>query len=449
MKTKPLPLALPLALLLLLTSSTVGHGQSIEDNWHQWRGPNANGVSPTAVPPVSWSEDENIKLKVAIDGQGTSTPIIWGDKVFVLTAIKTGQKDASIPDPKDQPKTNFFDIKRPNEQRAFVVICLDRNTGKEIWRDTAVTKIPHEGAHNDNDFASASPTTDGHRVYCWFGSAGLFCYDLNGKKLWERELGEAKVGSSLGEGCSPVLHGDKLVIVRDHSHQGSIEALNTMTGETLWRKDRKEDNAWATPLVIEHSGKTQVITVASDFVRSYNLDNGEIIWQCSGLTGNVTPCPVVDGDHAICMSGYQGYAAIAIPLTETGDISGTEKLRWTTDRGTPYVPSPVLYDGLLYINQSNQAILRCLDSTTGELTFGPQRLGELSNIYASPVGAGGHIYYVGRNGITIVMKRSPEFEPVGTNALDERFDASPAVAGRQLFLRGETHLYCIEDAREE
>lgn len=436
-----------MVLLFFLTSKAIAQDNSFAENWHQWRGPNANGVSMTADPPVLWSEDKNIKWKVAIDGEGTSTPIIWGDKVFVLTAIKTDEKDPSIPDPKDQPKTNFFDIKRPNNKHAFVVLCLDRNTGKEIWRDTAITKIPHEGAHNDNDFASASPTTDGERLYCWFGSAGLFCYDLNGKKLWERELGEARVGSSLGEGCSPVIHKDKLVIVRDHSHKGSIEVLNAATGETLWRKTRDEDNAWATPLVLEHSGRTQVITAASDFVRSYDLDSGEIIWQCSGLTGNVTPCPVVDGDFVICMSGYQGHAAVAIPLTETSNISGSEKLRWTTDRGTPYIPSPLLYDGLLYINQSNQGILRCLDSKTGEVVFGPERLNGVSNIYASPVGAAQRVYIPGRDGATFVLKHSGTFEPIATNQLDERFNASPAVVGRNLFLRGEQHLYCIEESR--
>ena len=436
-----------MVLLFFLTSKAIAQDNSFAENWHQWRGPNANGVSMTADPPVLWSEDKNIKWKVAIDGEGTSTPIIWGDKVFVLTAIKTDEKDPSIPDPKDQPKTNFFDIKRPNNKHAFVVLCLDRNTGKEIWRDTAITKIPHEGAHNDNDFASASPTTDGERLYCWFGSAGLFCYDLNGKKLWERELGEARVGSSLGEGCSPVIHKDKLVIVRDHSHKGSIEVLNAATGETLWRKTRDEDNAWATPLVLEHSGRTQVITAASDFVRSYDLDSGEIIWQCSGLTGNVTPCPVVDGDFVICMSGYQGHAAVAIPLTETGNISGSEKVRWTTDRGTPYIPSPLLYDGLLYINQSNQGILRCLDSKTGEVVFGPERLNGVSNIYASPVGAAQRVYIPGRDGATFVLKHSGTFEPIATNQLDERFNASPAVVGRNLFLRGEQHLYCIEESR--
>ena len=406
--------------------------------------PDATGVSTTANPPVTWGEDENIKWKVAIEGQGTSTPIIWGDKVFVLTAINTGVKDPSIPDPEDQPKTNFFDIKQPNAQHAFVVLCLDRNSGKEIWRQTATTKIPHQGAHNDNDFAPASPTTDGKHLYCWFGSAGLFCYDLQGNKIWEKKLGEVKVGSSLGEGCSPVLHEGKLVIVRDHAGQSTIEVLDAKTGKNLWKRERDEGNAWATPRIIQHSGKTQVITAASGFVRSYDLNTGEIIWQCSGLTGNAIPCPVVEGDYVICMTGYQGYSAMAIPLTETGDISDSEKILWKKERGTPYVPSPLLYEGLLYYNQSNQSILTCLDSKTGEVAFGPERVGELSNIYASPVGAGGRVYLTGRNGTTLVLERGRKYKVNALNKLDERFDASPALAGNQLFLRGAKHLYCIE-----
>ena len=432
------------ACLLLIAIPMPAFGESFADNWHQWRGPNATGVSPTADPPVAWSEKENVKWKVAIEGQGTSTPIIWNAKVFVLTAINTGVKDPSIPDPEDQPKTNFFDIKQPNAQHAFVVLCLDRNTGKEIWRQVATTKIPHQGAHNDNDFAPASPTTDGKHLYCWFGSAGLFCYDLQGNKIWEKKLGEVKVGSSLGEGCSPVLHEGKLVIVRDHAGQSTIEVLDAKTGNTLWKRERDEGNAWATPRIIQHSGKTQVITAASGFVRSYDLDTGDIIWQCSGLTGNAIPCPVVEGDYVICMTGYQGYSAMAIPLTETGDISDSEKILWKKERGTPYIPSPLLYEGLIFYNQSNQAILTCLDAKTGEVAFGPKRVGELSNIYASPVGAGGRVYLTGRNGNTLVLERGPEYKVMALNKLDERFDASPAIAGNQLFLRGAKHLYCIE-----
>lgn len=434
------------ACLLLLMLQVFSLGESVDENWHQWRGPDGTGVSQTALPPVEWSENENVKWKIAIDGRGTSTPIVWQDKVFLLTAIDTGVKDPSIPDPADQPKTNYFDIKRPNTQHAFVVLCLDRNSGIELWRRVATTKIPHDGAHQDNDFASASPTTDGEYLYCWFGSAGLFCLDLEGNRVWERDLGEVAVESSLGEGCSPVLHDGKLVIVRDHAGQSSIEVLEARTGESLWKRERDERTAWATPCVVERGGMSQIVTAASGWIRSYDLDSGDLLWHCSGLTGNVIPCPVIDGDYVICMSGYQGYAAMAIPLTETGDISGSEKILWKKDRGTPYIPSPLLYDGLLFYNQSNQSILTCLNSKTGDVVFGPERIGQLSNIYASPVGAAGRVYITDRGGKTLVLRRSRELEVLAENQLDDRFDASPALAGRQLFLRGSEYLYCIEAA---
>ena len=413
-------------------------------NWHQWRGPEANGVSRTATPPIEWSEGENIRWKMPIDGNGSSTPIIWDNKVFLLTAIDTGKVDPSLPKPEDQPE-RVFGIKYPNTTYRFAVLCLDRKTGKELWRRTATERIPHEGHHGDNDFASASPTTDGERLYCWFGSAGLFCYDLDGNRLWDRDLGKAYMGASLGEGCSPVVHDGRLVIVRDQQRQSAIEVLDARTGEMRWKADREEPNAWATPMILHHSGKTQVVTAASNMVRSYDLSDGEIIWQCSGLTGNVIPSPVVDGDVVYCMSGYQGCALLALPLSATGDISSSDAIVWTRSRGTPYVPSPLLYDGKLYFSQSNQAILSCLDSKTGDEIMDRTRLSGISRIYASPVGARGRVYITGRNGTTLVLQRSEELKMLATNKLDDQFDASPALAGNQLFLRGSNFLYCIVD----
>jgi len=414
--------------------------------WHQWRGPEANGVSRTATPPIEWSEGKNIKWKVAIDGNGSSTPIIWGNKVFLLTAINTGIVDPSLPRPEDQPD-RVFGIKYPNTTYRFVVLCLDRDTGKELWRKTATERIPHEGHHGDNDFASASPTTDGQRLYCWFGSAGLFCYDLHGKKLWDRDLGRAYMGASLGEGCSPVVHDGRLVIVRDQQRQSTIEVLDAKTGETQWKADRDEPNAWATPRVLKHSGKTQVVTAASNMVRSYDLNDGRIIWQCSGLTGNVIPSPVVEGDVVYCMSGYEGYSLLALPLSVTGDISGSDKIVWTKRRGTPYIPSPLLYDGMLYFSQSNQAILSCVDSKTGDTIMDRTRLPDISRIYASPVGADDRVYITGRNGTTLVLQRSKELKVLARNRLDDQFDASPALAGNQMFLRGSKSLYCIAEEK--
>ncbi len=439
-----------LALCCCLFNPCESRGQSFDQlkpaNWHHWRGPGATGVSKTAKPPLRWSEDTNIQWKAALPGNGTSTPIIWKDRVYLLCVIDTGKVDPSLPKPGDQPK-RVFGITFPNTVQQFVVLCLDRKTGKEIWRRRAGEGIPHEGHHGDNDFASASPTTDGERLYCWFGSAGLYCYDLEGEKIWERNLGKAHMGASLGEGCSPVIHDGRLVIVRDQARQSSVHVLNAKTGKTLWEKKREEPNAWATPVVVRHSGRTQVVVPASKMVRCYDLENGKIIWQCGGLTGNVIPSPVISGDLVCCMSGYQGYSLLALPLSAKGDISKTESIAWSKNRGTPYVPSPVEYDGMLYFTQSNRNILTCLASQTGDVIIDRTRLPGLSNIYASPVGADGRVYFTGRSGTTLVLKRSKKLEVLATNKLDERFDSSPSLAGNQLFLRGRKFLYCIAERK--
>lgn len=415
--------------------------------WHQWRGPLATGVSPTAEPPLEWNAEKNIQWKMPIEGEGNAAPIIWGEKVFLLTAIDTGKVDPDRPKPEDQPKRPFG-IKFPNTFHQYVVLCLDRNTGKELWRKTAAEKVPHEGHHGDNTFASCSPTTDGRRLYAWFGSAGLFCYDMDGDLLWKRDLGPVSTRLSFGEGSSPVLHGNRLVINRDHEGQSYVIVLDAETGDTIWKKNRDEQSAWATPLVVEAAGKTQVITSASNRVRSYNLENGDLIWECGGQVGNVTPCPVAADGRVYCMSGYRGSAAIAIPLDAEGDITDSKEVIWSLERGTPYVPSPVLADGVLYFNQSNNAILSAVDAKTGEIVIKRTRMDEIRNIYASPVSAAGRVYFVGRDGTTLVIDQAREYKVLAVNKLGEDVDASPALAGNQLFLRGKKHLYCIAEEEE-
>lgn len=433
---------------LLFTASILaaplGHAQSVADNWHQWRGPENNGVSRTANPPIEWSEEKNLAWKVEIGGNGTSSPIVWGDKVFITTAVNTGEIDPSLPKLEDQPE-RVFGIKHPNTSYQMTVLCFDRNTGNELWRKVAKTLVPHEGHHRDASFASASPFCDGERLYCWFGSGGMYAYSLDGEKLWERDLGRAKVGASLGEGSSPVVHDGKIVVVRDHAGQSTIEVLDAKTGKPIWKKDRDEKNAWATPAIAEHKGVTQVITTASNKVRSYNLETGEIIWEATGLTNNCTPCPIVDGEVVYCMSGYKGYALLAIPITDKGDV--TASVRWKVERGTPYVPSPVLYDGLLYFTQSNQNLMSCVDAKDGSRVIERDRLPGLGGIYSSPVGAAGRIYMTDRKGTTLVLERGRETKALATNQLDDHFHASPALAGKQLFLRGMRFLYCLEEGR--
>ena len=242
-----------------------------------------------------------------------------------------------------------------------------------------------------------------------------------------------------------MVHDGRIVIVRDHARQSYIEVLDAKTGETRWKADRDEPNTWATPLVVKPSGKTQVITTGSNKVRSYDLKDGKIVWTCGGLTGNCIPSPVREGDVVFCMSGYQGYSVLALPLSATGDISGSKDIVWSRRRGTPYVPSPLLYDGMLYFNQSNQAILSCLDSKTGDAIVERSRLPGISRIYASPVGADGRVYITGRRGATLVLARSKELKVLATNNLDDTFDTSPAIVADELFLRGRRSLYCISD----
>ena len=412
-------------------------------NWHQWRGPEASGVAPHGDPPVEWDQSRNMKWKVAIPGQGKSTPIIWGNRVFVTTAVNTGKVVEGVPKPEDQPQRQFG-IKFPNTLFRFVVMCLDRETGKTLWEQTAVEELPHEGQHGDNSHASATPMTDGQFVYVSFGSRGVYCYGLDGQRKWQKKLDNVSTRLSFGEASSPVVHGDVVLLTRDNETDSRILALDAKTGETRWEAQREETSAWATPLVVEHGGRSQVITNASRRVRSYDITDGKVLWECGGQVGNVTPSPVLFGDQVICMSGYRGSAALSLPINASGDITNSERIAWKFDRDTPYVPSPLLYGDLLYFNKLNNGILTLLDAKTGRPILEQTRLQGLSNIYASPVGAADRVYFIGRDGTTLVLKKSATLEILATNNLDDLIDASPAITGKQLFLRGQRHLYCLE-----
>ena len=415
-----------------------------ESNWHQWRGPTANGTAPHANPPTHWDEKKNVAWKVPIPGRGSSTPIVWEGRIYLLSAVETDRVNPNLPQPEDQPD-RLFGIKFPNRFYKFVVICVDANSGKEIWRQVATERVPKEGHHPDNNFASASPTTDGKRLYAWFGSQGLFCYDLEGTLLWKKDYGDLPMRRSFGEGASPIVHKDRLIITRDSDGDSYILAIDARTGDTIWRKNRDEKSAWATPLVVESDGRTQVITNASKRVRSYDIDTGELIWECGGQVTNVTPSPVHRNGIVYCMSGYQGNALFAIPVSSQGDLTDSEKIAWKRSRGTPYIPSPLLYDNRLYFNQSNQAILSCVDCESGETVIDRTRMPNLPRIYASPVAAAGRVYFVARDGTTLVLEHGDSFKVLATNRLDEDIDASPALVQNKIYLRGEKSLYCIEN----
>jgi len=403
-------------------------------NWPQWRGPLGTGAAPSSNPPATWSETENIRWKVPIPGQGHASPIAWGDRVFVLTAIQT---DQSLPQEESDSPANIY---------KFDIIALDRQSGNILWQRTARAEPPHEGTHQDGSWAPASPATDGERVFAHFGSRGLYCYDMEGELLWSTDLGDMATRHSFGEGASPALHGDSIVINWDHEGESFIVALDKRTGQERWRVARDERTTWGTPLIVKHADRTQVIVNATNRIRSYNLADGAPIWECSGMTVNPIPTPVTVNGVVYVMSGFRGNALLAIRLAGAeGDITDSESVVWSYDRDTPYVPSPLLYDGMLYFLKGNNGVLSGLNLATGDKHFGPQRLEGIEGIYASPVGAQDRVYITGRNGTTLVLKSGPEYEILHRNALDDRFNASPAIAGDELFLRGEQALYCIAE----
>ena len=326
------------------------------------------------------------------------------------------------------------------------MLCLDSQTGKVLWQQVAREEVPHEGyRQNEGSFASSSGLTDGKLVFAYYGSRGLYCYDLDGKPQWEQDLGKMRMAMGFGEGSSPALYKDTLIVNRDNEDNSFIIALDKNTGKTLWKKPREETTSWSTPLIIERDGKAQAIVSATSKIRSYDVASGEVIWECGGLTRNVIPCPVADASVVYCMSGFRGNALLAIRLGRTGDLTGTDAVAWTHNRSTPYVPSPLLYNGKLYFFANNNGVLTCLDTKAGDPLFDAQKLEELSGVYASPLGASGRVYLPGRNGVTVVLKESDKLEILAVNRLDEKFDASPAAVGKDLFLRGREHLYCLAE----
>jgi outer membrane protein assembly factor BamB len=424
--------------LIVLASVEVYGGTGI-DYWPTWRGPDATGVAPNANPPVTWSETENIKWKVKLPGDGTSSPIVWADRIFFQAAIKTDKKGTpAAPEAQNSGasagrRRPFHGGKTPTNVYKFVLVCVDRKNGKLLWQKTVREELPHEGRH----------------VWASFGSRGVHCYDIEGNHIWSRDLGKLRAKMMFGEGSSPALVSDTVIVVMDHEGDSFIYALSKKTGQTIWKKGRDEVTSWATPVAVEVDAKIQVIVSAAKFVRSYDLKTGDLIWQCSGQTGNVIPSPVVGFGKVFCTSGFRGSALQAIELGRTGDLSGSDAISWEVNKATPYVPSPLLYGDKVYVCSVNKADISCYQARTGKANFVKQPLEEAGDIYASPVGAANRIYFVGRNGVCQVIRYAEEFQVLATNTLDDKFDASPAIVGDELFLKGKTHLYCIAKPREK
>ena len=430
----------PLMLILFMVPGLVALSPAWGDaNWPAWRGPDNSGVA-SGNPPTTWSETENIRWKIDLPGTGQSTPVVWEEKMFILAAVPVDGEGAFVSTGGGR-RGGGMSTGKPKSPYNFEIICLDKNTGETLWRKTAATAQPEEGHHPTGSFAPYSAVTDGNYVWASFGSRGLHCFDVDGAHQWSTPLIPMQTRNSFGEGSSPALVGDSIVVVQDHEGDSRIGVYDKMTGKLKWEKARDEITAWSTPYPVTVGDTTQIITNATNRIRSYDLATGDVLWECGGMTTNVIPTPVVGFGKVYCASGFRGAALTAIDLDSKGDI--TDAPVWNIDRGTPYVPSPLLYGQRIYFIDGMNAKLSCADALTGKLHYERESIEGLGRVYASPVGAGGHVYAPDRDGMVAVLKDDDTFKVIATNKLEDGFDASPVVIGDVLYLKGNKHLYCI------
>ncbi|MFK7736291.1 MAG: PQQ-binding-like beta-propeller repeat protein [Pirellulaceae bacterium] len=433
-------------LLILIAGHSAVARSALADNWPHWRGPTGNGTSLTATPPTEWSETKNVQWKVPIAGKSSGSPVVWGDRVFVVTAIPDASAQPSSPPPPSDRQRGGRRGRgsQPIVKMQFRVLCFNRENGELLWDELAIESKPHEGTHSTNGFASASPCTDGKHVYAHFGSRGLYCYTIDGELKWSRtDFSKMQTRATFGEGSSPTLVDDMIIVPYDHEGPSKLYALNKLTGEIVWETDRDEPTCWATPLIVGSGENRQIVMNGQTSARGYDLASGKELWKCAGQTQRPVATPVANDDFVYVGSGYRGAFLGAFKLDGSGNIEGTDAVAWTINRDTPDIASFLLSENRLYYHKAKTGILACVEASTGKPFFAEERLPEIRTTYASPIAAGGYVFSTGRSGTTVVIKDSETPEVVSVNSVGEGVDATPAAADNQLFIRGEKHLFCI------
>jgi outer membrane protein assembly factor BamB len=447
-------------LLLALIAMWVVAGRAGGEEWSQFRGPNINGAATDARLPVEWSADKNVRWKVPIVGVGWSQPVVWGNKIFITSA----QSDAQAkPDPKNTgPGVSGFAMlfsgagygpKPPTDIYRWKILCLDAATGNVLWERVAREGPPTMHIHANNTYASETPVTDGERVIAYFGMTGVYCYDLAGNPLWQKDLGVYPTQFGWGTGSSPVVFGERVFIQCDNDESSFLVALDKKTGEQLWRVDREEKSNWSTPFIWRNKLRTELVAAGGEQMRSYDPETGELLWSMKG-SGRTATTPVGDEDLLYVdsydrLTGGNGLLA-AIRPGAAGDISlagaetSNEHVAWSAQIRAYRIASPVLSKGCLYFLENNLGIVRCLDAKTGAEHY-RKRLPDARGCVSSPLASGGHIYCLDTNGRMSVIDAGPELRVVASNELDEMCWATPAVASNNLLVRTVDHLYCIGD----
>lgn len=437
-----------IAAAVMPPSMAAGPGES---HWPQFRGSDATGVSSNTGLPDRWSETENVEWKAELAGRGWASPIVWGDNVFLTTVVNSGETEAL-------KKGLYFGgdrLEPPKAIHEWKVVCLDLSAGKIRWEKTVHKAAPANSVHLKNSFASETPVTDGKHVYACFGNVGIWCFDLDGKEVWNHPIAVQPTRFSWGTAASPIVHGDRLYYLYDNDKESYLLALDKLTGKLIWKVDRDEKSNWATPFVWVHEGRTEIVTAGTGAVRSYDLD-GKLLWSLKGMSSITIATPYVVDGLLYISSGYvldATKALYAIRPGASGDItpaegqSSNDFVVWSSRKIAPYNPSTLVHDGRLYVLY-DRGMVSAFDAKTGEAFYQNTRLPRGVAFTTSPWCYDGKLFCMNEDGVCSVIREGNDFELLHTNELaaDEICLSTPAIAGDRLLIRTDKRLYCIRRA---
>ncbi len=429
--------------LVLAASLVAAHAQ----NWPSFRGPGATGVLDIRRPaPTSWdiNSNRNIAWRLAIPGLGHSSPIVWGDHIFVTTAVSSDPKSVF-----QYPLAGALDRRTDLSKHQFKLYCIDKKTGKIVWESVAAERVPRVARHPHNSYASATPATDGKRIVAFFGSEGLYAFDLDGKLLWKQEVGPLDQGAfdlpdyQWGSASSPIIYKDLVIVQCDQQKGSFVAAFDAATGKPVWRTSREALPSWATPTVFEGGSRAELVTNGAEYFRGYDPTSGRELWRIKGTSMISVPTPFAAHGLIYLASGYYRYIQpiVALKPGAAGDVK-PEQVAWRTEKGAPYLPTPIVYGDYFYAF-NHRGILTVYDATTGARIY-EQRLAP-GAFASSPVAASGRLYAASEDGDVYVVKAGPKFELLATNKMGEVVMATPALADGMLIVRGLNHLFAIAE----
>jgi len=415
------------------------------DDWPGWRGPTANGISTLKDVPSSWSADRNVAWKTAIEGRGHSSPVVWGDRIFLTTDIEGEAVEGLVP-PKHRIQGQPFrhpDSIGMNHKHILKVMSFDTKSGKQLWERTAYDGTVADEIHKFNTYASPTAVTDGKFVYAYFESQGLYKYDFDGNQIWKMSLGPIST-EGVGTGVSPVLFEDKIIILadQDEGENSFLAAISTSDGKIAWRIARKAQVSWTVPVILDVNKQPQLIVSGTENLIAYDPRTGKEIWSTPGVGGNSVHTPVSGHGMVYVSTGYPTKNVMAVRISPA---PGEDRVAWTYKKGTGYIPNAILYGDYLYF-MTDAGLLTCVDAVTGKVQYESKRFPTPAHFAGAPVAFDGKILITSQDGDTYVLKAGPVHEILGTNSLGEGVIASLAIAGDSIYIRSEKHLYRIKQA---